>query len=90
MAGSSGGEVRKEKRSAAVEKSDRVRPRRDFQALEERRMRAAELFRRERRPAEVAREVGVSVQSASEWYRCDAIIAERRVRNWPGLDCVGT
>ncbi len=32
-------------------------------------MRAAELFRRGRRPAEVARELGVSVQSASEWYR---------------------
>jgi transposase len=37
--------------------------------LEQRRMRAAELFGRGRRPAEVARELGVSVQSASEWYR---------------------
>jgi transposase len=37
--------------------------------LEQRRMRAAELFRRGRRPAEVARELGVSIQSASEWYR---------------------
>ena len=32
-------------------------------------MRAAELFGRGRRPAEVARELGVSIQSASEWYR---------------------
>jgi len=32
-------------------------------------MRAAELFRRGRRPAEVARELGVSIQSASEWHR---------------------
>jgi transposase len=32
-------------------------------------MRAADLFGRGRRPAEVARELGVSIQSASEWYR---------------------
>ncbi len=37
--------------------------------MEERRMRAAALFGRGRRPAEVARELGVSIQSASEWHR---------------------
>jgi transposase len=69
MAGSIHAESRKEKRVTAVNGPSRVRPRRDFQALEQRRMRAAELFRRGRRPAEVARELGVSIQSASEWYR---------------------
>jgi transposase len=75
-----------------VKKSDRVRPRRDFKALEERRMRAAELFGRGRRPAEVARELGVSVQSASEWYRRwsaggkQALRAAGRAGRLPRLD----
>jgi transposase len=59
----------KDNRATAVKKSSPVRPRRDFKALEERRMRAADLFRRGRRPAEVSRELGVSIQSASEWYQ---------------------
>src|SRR5579859_5808311 len=45
----------------------RVRPRRDFAALEERRMRAAELFEQGVIPAEVARQVGVSHQIVSDW-----------------------
>jgi transposase len=45
----------------------RVRPRRDFVALEERRMRAADLFERGVIPAEVARQVGVSHQIVSDW-----------------------
>jgi len=69
VAGSPQTEVRKEKRATAVKKPKPVRPRRDFKALEERRMRAAELFRRGRRPAEVGRELGVSIQSASVWYQ---------------------
>jgi transposase len=46
-----------------------VRPRRDFEALRRRRMRAAELFRRGQRQADVARALGVSAETASEWYR---------------------
>jgi transposase len=46
-----------------------VRPRRDFAALRRRRMRAADLFRRGKRQAEVARELGVSAETASEWHR---------------------
>src|SRR5215468_4844035 len=48
-------------------KSGRVRPRRDFGALEERRMRAADLFEQGVIPAEVARRVGVSHQIVSDW-----------------------
>src|SRR6266498_501124 len=45
----------------------RGRPRRDFQAMEERRMRAADLFEQGVIPAEIARQVGVCHQIVSEW-----------------------
>src|SRR6266487_449538 len=45
----------------------RGRPRRDFQAMEERRMRAADLFEQGVRPAEIARQVGVCHQIVSDW-----------------------
>ena len=45
-----------------------VRPRRDFEALEERRKKAARLFARGRSQADVARELEVSRQSVSRWY----------------------
>jgi transposase len=45
----------------------RVRPRRDFAAMEERRMRAADLFECGVIPAEIARQVGVSHQIVSDW-----------------------
>src|SRR4051794_2167086 len=44
-----------------------VRPRRDFAAMRERRMRAADLFEQGVIPAEVARQVGVSHQIVSDW-----------------------
>src|SRR6266542_1999506 len=44
-----------------------VRPRRDFAAMEERRKRAAAMFEQAVRPAEVARQVGVSHQIVSDW-----------------------
>ena len=46
-----------------------LRPRRDFQALEERRQRAAKLFRAGEMLASVARLLEVSRQSVSRWYR---------------------
>jgi len=55
-----------ELRSAA---RTQVRPRRDFQAMEERRMRAADLFRRGVIPAEIARQLGVTHQVVSEWRK---------------------
>jgi transposase len=47
--------------------TQRVQPRRDFAALEERRMRAANLFEQGVISAEVARQVGVSHQIVSDW-----------------------
>jgi len=55
------------KRRASRSTVRRVLPRRDFVAMEQRRMRAAELFERGVIPAEVAREVGVSHQIVSDW-----------------------
>src|SRR5712692_9028638 len=45
----------------------RGRPRRDFQAMEERRMRAADLFEQGVSPAEIARQLGVCHQIVSDW-----------------------
>jgi transposase len=55
------------KQSVSSSNIQHVRPRRDFAAMEERRMRAAELFERGVIPAEVARQVGVSHQVVSDW-----------------------
>jgi transposase len=46
-----------------------VRPRRDFEALKQRRLRAADMFRRGKTQAEVAHALGVSRESASKWYQ---------------------
>jgi transposase len=45
------------------------RSERDREALEARRRRAAEMFRRGERQADVARALRVSAQSVSRWYR---------------------
>jgi transposase len=57
-------------RVAAKEKKVRkaVRPRRDFEALKARRLRAADMFRRGKSQAEVAQALGVSRESVSKWY----------------------
>lgn len=47
----------------------RSRRRREFEALEKRRMKAARLFGEGRSQAEVVRALGVSRQSVSRWYR---------------------
>ena len=46
----------------------RTGARRDFDAMERRRKRAAQLFRQGKTQAEVVRELGVSRQSVSRWY----------------------
>src|SRR5436190_6102439 len=55
------------KQRSTSSNAGRVRPRRDFGALEERRMRAADLFEQGVIPAEIARRVGVSHQIVSDW-----------------------
>jgi transposase len=47
----------------------RVRARRDFGALADRRLHAAEMFERGKRQADVVMALGVSAQTASRWYR---------------------
>jgi transposase len=47
----------------------RVRARRDFGALADRRLQAAEMFERGKRQADVVMALGVSAQTASRWYR---------------------
>jgi transposase len=55
------------KQKASKPMLQRVPPRRDFAALQERRMRAVDLFEQGVIPAEVARQVGVSHQIVSDW-----------------------
>src|SRR5438105_7885827 len=47
----------------------RVRPRRDFGAMEEQRMQAADLFEQGVTPAEIARRLGVWHQIVSDWRK---------------------
>ncbi len=54
-------------RSTAESAPRRVAPRRDFAALEERRMRAGAMFERGVSQADVARSLGVSRETASQW-----------------------
>ncbi len=53
----------------SISRRGRPRPQRDFAALEQRRMRSADLFEQGVIPAEIARQVGVSHQIVSEWRR---------------------
>ena len=72
--------------------STHVRPRRDFQALEERRRQAAKFFRAGEVLASVARALRVSRQSVSRWYRqwkqggVQALRATGRAGRKPKLD----
>src|SRR5438105_13095379 len=51
----------------SISRRGRVRPRRDFAAMEQRRMRAVDLLEQGVIPAEIARQVGVSHQIVSDW-----------------------
>src|SRR5919202_894074 len=69
----------------------RVRPRRDFAAMEERRMRGVDLFEQGVIPAEIARQVGVGHQTVSDWRTVwrqggrDALRAAGRAGRLPKL-----
>src|SRR5579864_8254387 len=57
----------------------KVRPRRDFEALKKRRLKAARMFEAGELPAAVARALGSSIQAACYWM--DQWIAGGRVRD---------
>ena len=56
------------KTSAPTTTSRRVGPRRDFEALTERRLRAGKMFENGSAQADVVRELGVSRETASQWH----------------------
>jgi transposase len=56
-------------RRGLAPKQQQPRPRRDLKAMEERRLQAADLFRRGAIPAEIARRLEVSHQVVSEWRK---------------------
>jgi transposase len=62
----SAGSARKQKQGRNVQ---RVRARRDFDALRQRRMQAADMFGRGKRQVDVAAKLGVSQPTASRWYQ---------------------
>jgi transposase len=80
------------KQSASRSTVRHVRPRRDFAAMEERRMRAADMFEQGVTPAEIARQVCVSHQIVSDWRaawrRCgrDGLRAAGRAGRLPKLN----
>ena len=63
------GAVMNPRSSTRSSQGSRQAGRRDRGALEQRRLRAARLFAQGLRPAEVARQLGVSRQSATIWHR---------------------
>src|SRR5205809_5723538 len=71
--------------------SPRRAVRRDVDALRERRMRAVELFEAGMRQVDVVSQLGVSVQTASRWYRGwqvggrDALVGAERLGRTPRL-----
>ena|SRR5487761_145571 len=56
------------KTSVPTTTSRRVRPRRDFEALTQRRLRAGKMFEKGLAQADVARELSVSRETASQWH----------------------
>jgi transposase len=68
------------KRIVKTARVPEVRPRRDFAAMEARRMRAADLFRKHVPQAEVARELGVAHQTVSDWHEKWKVGGKRALR----------
>jgi transposase len=77
--------------STKVAKQRCVRPRRDFEALRERRLRAGRMFDHDATQAEVARELGVSRETASQWFKAwseggqKALVGAQRAGRLPRL-----
>src|ERR1700722_14194872 len=56
------------RKTASMSPAAKVRSRRDFAAMEARRMRAADLFAKKVSQADIARELGVAHQTVSDWH----------------------
>jgi transposase len=61
--------IRSAGRQQQARNTKRVRARRDFEAMKQRRMAAADIFGRGKRQADVAAKLEVSAQTASRWYQ---------------------
>jgi transposase len=83
--------VKSVKASPKGAKQQRVRPRRDFEALKQRRLRAGRMFDHDATQAEVARELGVSRETASQWFKAwreggkKALVGAQRAGRLPRL-----
>jgi transposase len=79
------------KTSSPSTTSRRVRPRRDFEAMTQRRLRAGTMFDKGSSQADVARELGVSRETASQWqatwreHGIDGLIGAQRAGRLPKL-----
>ena len=79
------------KTSVPSTSSRRVRPRRDFEALTQRRLRAGKMFDDGSAQADVVRELGVSRETASQWhatwreYGIDGLLGAQRAGRLPKL-----
>lgn len=79
------------KATGSASRAKPVAQRRDFEALRQRRMKAAEMFRRGKRQVEVADQLGVSQPTASRWYQAwviggrEALVGARRAGRIPRL-----
>ena len=79
------------KTSVPSTSSRRVRPRRDFEALTQRRLRAGKMFDDGSTQADVVRELGVSRETASQWHATwrehgiDGLLGAQRAGRLPKL-----
>ena len=79
------------KTSVPTTTSRRVRPRRDFEALTQRRLRAGKMFEKGLAQADVARELSVSRETASQWratwreHGIDGLLGAGRAGRLPRL-----
>src|SRR5437763_2747594 len=74
----------------SISRRGRVRPQRDFAAMEQRRMRAVDLFEQGVIPAEIARQVGVSHQIVSNWRGLAAVWSSGAARGGPSRTATET
>src|ERR1700722_20260661 len=68
------------RKTASMSPAAKVRSRRDFAAMEARRMRAADLFAKGVSQADIGRELEVSHQTVSDWHEKWAVGGKRALK----------